>query len=70
MPAALTLRRLGCARRPHTAPLNNSPAHLPSLQIYGFSGCHRYEAHVRLGAEQILCRVRKATPQVLRMHMM
>lgn len=33
-------------------------------KIYGFSGCHRFEAHVRLGREQILCRVRKATPQV------
>ena len=39
-------------------------------QIWGFSGCHRYEAHVRLGREEILCRVRKATPQVLKFHMM
>ncbi|KAI7841848.1 hypothetical protein COHA_004377 [Chlorella ohadii] len=39
-------------------------------KIYGFSGCHRFEAHVRLGREQILCRVRKATPQVLKFHMM
>eukprot|EP00899_Mesostigma_viride_P005391 jgi/Mesvir1/14853/Mv05471-RA.1 len=36
---------------------------------YGFSGCHRYEAHQRLGMETIKCRVRKATPEVLRMHM-
>ena len=36
---------------------------------YGFSGCHRYEAHVRLGKETILCRVRKATKATLRMHL-
>ncbi|PRW59123.1 chloroplastic mitochondrial [Chlorella sorokiniana] len=39
-------------------------------KIYGFSGCHRFEAHQRLGRDQILCRVRKATPQVLKFHMM
>ena len=39
-------------------------------QIYGFSGCHRYEAHVNLGLPTILCRVRKASPQTLKMHMM
>ena len=38
-------------------------------RYYGFSGCHRYEAHVRLGAETIKCRVRRATPEVLKMHM-
>jgi len=27
---------------------------------YGFSGCHRYEAHQRLGKETIKCRVRRA----------
>ncbi|KAG2485654.1 hypothetical protein HYH03_015626 [Edaphochlamys debaryana] len=37
---------------------------------YGFSGCHRFEAHQRLGREMILCRVRKATKEVLKMHMM
>lgn len=37
---------------------------------WGFSGCHRYEAHQRLGKEQILCRVRRGNQQVLRMHMM
>ena len=36
---------------------------------YGFSGCHRYEAHVRLGKETILCRVRKATKATLRIHL-
>ena len=39
-------------------------------EYYGFSGCHRYEAHVRLGLETIRCRVRKATPSTLRMHLM
>lgn len=37
---------------------------------YGFSGCHRYEAHQRLGLEHIKCRVRKATRATLKMHMM
>lgn len=37
--------------------------------IYGFSGCHRYEAHVKLGRETILCRVRKATRKTLEMHL-
>lgn len=39
-------------------------------EIYGFSGCHRYEAHQRLGLPTIRCRVRKATREVLKMHMM
>lgn len=30
---------------------------------------HRFEAHQRLGKETIKCRVRKATPQTLKMHM-
>jgi len=38
-------------------------------QYYGFSGCHRYEACTRLGHPTIPCRVRRATPQVLRMHL-
>ena len=37
---------------------------------YGFSGCHRFEAHQKLGKEKILCKVRKANRQVLRFHMM
>ncbi|PNH04497.1 BEACH domain-containing protein lvsE, partial [Tetrabaena socialis] len=37
---------------------------------YGFSGCHRFEAHQRLGLETIRCRVRKANQQVLKMHLM
>jgi sulfiredoxin len=39
-------------------------------QYYGFSGCHRFEAHQRLGLPTILCKVRKANQQVLKMHMM
>lgn len=39
-------------------------------EYYGFSGCHRYEAHVRLGLPLIKCRVRKANRHVLKMHMM
>lgn len=37
--------------------------------IYGFSGCHRFEAHQRLGRETILCRVRRATRETLHMHL-
>jgi sulfiredoxin len=39
-------------------------------QYYGFSGCHRFEAHQRLGLATIKCRVRRANKQVLKMHMM
>ncbi|MGK7902749.1 MAG: ParB N-terminal domain-containing protein [Hormoscilla sp.] len=38
-------------------------------EYYGFSGCHRYEAHQRLGKETIRCRVRRAPRSVLRMHL-
>lgn len=38
-------------------------------QYYGFSGCHRYEAHTRLGLETIRCRVRKAPRGVLANHL-
>ncbi|MEN9205127.1 MAG: sulfiredoxin [Thermostichales cyanobacterium SZTDM-1c_bins_54] len=38
-------------------------------QYYGFSGCHRYEACLRLGLPTIRCRVRRASPQVLRLHL-
>ena len=37
---------------------------------YGFSGCHRFQAHQELGKEKILCRVRKATKQTLKFHLM
>lgn len=36
---------------------------------YGFSGCHRYEAHQRLGKETIRCRVRQAPRSVLQKHL-
>ncbi|BDA43569.1 probable sulfiredoxin-1 at C-terminar half [Coccomyxa sp. Obi] len=39
-------------------------------QYYGFSGCHRYEAHQQLGKETILCKVRRASKTTLKMHMM
>lgn len=38
-------------------------------QYYGFSGCHRYEAHERLGKETIQCRVRRAPRAVLQKHL-
>ncbi|MDY7012216.1 MAG: sulfiredoxin [Cyanobacteriota bacterium] len=38
-------------------------------QYYGFSGCHRYEAHQRLGKETIKCRVRRAPRPVLQQHL-
>ncbi|XP_031505314.1 sulfiredoxin, chloroplastic/mitochondrial [Nymphaea colorata] len=36
---------------------------------YGFSGCHRYEAHQRLGLPTIRCKVRKGTRATLRHHL-
>ena len=39
-------------------------------KFYGFSGCHRYEAHQRLGKETIRCRVRKSTVTTLKRHLM
>ncbi|MBE9127814.1 MULTISPECIES: ParB N-terminal domain-containing protein [unclassified Coleofasciculus] len=38
-------------------------------QYYGFSGCHRFEAHQRLGKETIKCRVRRAPRSVLQRHL-
>ncbi|HAX89345.1 MAG TPA: chromosome partitioning protein ParB [Cyanobacteria bacterium UBA11162] len=38
-------------------------------QYYGFSGCHRFEAHQRLGKETIKCRVRRAPRSVLQKHL-
>jgi len=37
---------------------------------YGFSGCHRYEAHQVLGKDTIRCNIIKATEKTLRMHLM
>ncbi|MFQ6539531.1 MULTISPECIES: sulfiredoxin [Aphanothece] len=39
-------------------------------QWWGFNGCHRVAAHERLGLPTIQARIRRATPQVLRMHML
>lgn len=38
-------------------------------QYYGFSGCHRYEACLRLGKETIRCRIRRAPYSVLAKHL-
>lgn len=38
-------------------------------QYYGFSGCHRFEAHQRLGLATIRCRIRRAPRSVLQMHL-
>lgn len=39
-------------------------------QLWGFNGCHRVAAHERLGLDTIRARVRRATPEVLRLHML
>lgn len=39
-------------------------------QLWGFNGCHRVAAHERLGLTTILARIRRATPQVLPMHLL
>ena len=46
------------------------PIDVPEVegQYYGFSGCHRYEAHQMLGKDTIKCRVRRAPLAVLRSH--
>ncbi|KAI7999618.1 hypothetical protein LOK49_LG09G02837 [Camellia lanceoleosa] len=36
---------------------------------YGFSGCHRFEAHQRLGLPTIRCKVRRGTKETLRHHL-
>ncbi|PIA41575.1 hypothetical protein AQUCO_02200190v1 [Aquilegia coerulea] len=36
---------------------------------YGFSGCHRYEAHQRLGLPSIRCKIRRGTKETLRHHL-
>ncbi|CAL5346699.1 unnamed protein product [Camellia sinensis] len=39
------------------------------LQVPGFSGCHRFEAHQRLGLPTIRCKVRRGTKETLRHHL-
>eukprot|EP00249_Psilotum_nudum_P016677 c25941_g1_i1 orf=570-875(+) len=36
---------------------------------YGFSGCHRFEAHQRLRLPTIRCRIRRGTKETLRHHL-
>ncbi|CAK9187136.1 unnamed protein product [Ilex paraguariensis] len=36
---------------------------------YGFSGCHRFEAHQRLGLPTIRCKIRRGTKETLRHHL-
>lgn len=38
-------------------------------EYYGFSGCHRYEACMKLGLETIRCNVRKAPRSILQKHL-
>ena len=39
-------------------------------KLYGFNGCHRFEAHLNLNKETITAKVRKATASTLKAHMM
>lgn len=39
-------------------------------RFWGFNGCHRVAAHERLGLTTITARVRRATPEVLRLHLL
>lgn len=39
-------------------------------ELWGFSGCHRYEAVVRLDLPTVRCRVRRVSRAALRMHLM
>nr|XP_043623636.1 sulfiredoxin, chloroplastic/mitochondrial [Erigeron canadensis] len=36
---------------------------------YGFSGCHRFEAHQKLGLPTIRCKIRRGTKETLRHHL-
>ncbi len=38
-------------------------------KYYGFSGCHRFEAHQNLGKKTIRCRIRQAPLSVLKKHL-
>lgn len=39
-------------------------------QLWGFNGCHRVAAHERLGLPTIRARVRRATADTLRLHLL
>ncbi|XP_042391524.1 sulfiredoxin, chloroplastic/mitochondrial-like isoform X2 [Zingiber officinale] len=60
-------------RRPLMRTRANDPLKIDVLEVegvyYGFSGCHRYEAHQRLGLPTIRCKVRRGTKETLRHHM-
>ncbi|XP_037468978.1 sulfiredoxin, chloroplastic/mitochondrial-like isoform X2 [Triticum dicoccoides] len=60
-------------RRPLMQTRANDPDKIDVLEVdgvyYGFSGCHRYEAHQRLGLPTIRCKVRRGTKETLRHHM-
>nr|CAN68076.1 hypothetical protein VITISV_007512 [Vitis vinifera] len=48
----------------------SAEAHASLLfETAGFSGCHRYEAHQRLGLPTIRCKVRRGTKETLRHHL-
>jgi sulfiredoxin len=38
-------------------------------KLYGFNGCHRFEAHLNLGKESIQARVRQADQRTLKAHL-
>jgi sulfiredoxin len=39
-------------------------------RLWGFNGCHRVAAHERLGLPTVRARVRRATADTLRLHML
>ncbi|CAA3025230.1 sulfiredoxin, chloroplastic mitochondrial [Olea europaea subsp. europaea] len=60
-------------RRPLMRTRANDPQKIDVLEVdgeyYGFSGCHRYEAHQKLGLPTIRCKVRRGTKETLRHHL-
>ena len=41
----------------------------PSGRLYVFGGCHRFEAHKRLGRDKIKVNIRQATPLMLQLYL-